>query len=922
MRRAIVYLFFSLFCLFVFFSYASLAAGPTKISYFVDTPSTWTKEDSPYLVQNHVVVRAPLTIEPGTVVKFSSGNPADLTLQNDFYVKGTREEPVVFTSIRDDSYMGDNDDDHGYYKPRVGDWIGLNFNPYQDYALKIEHAKIMYSAFGISIYSSNNHYKNRTVKNCEMKNNGYGILVNNAEPVIENNLIANNQFGIGVNASSKVTKISNNSIFDNEFGAIGSNNANPSLGALDARYNWWGDKSGPNGPDNPNGKGNKVFGKVLFDPWIKEDPLQTPDPVIIIPGIIGSWEKNGKWQIDPIFHTYDDLRSAFLANGYEDGEDEENGGNFFTFPYEWRDSNKVNAVELKAKIQKIKNETNRPKVDIVAHSMGGLLAREYIESTYYQNDIDQLITIGTPHLGAPKDYIKWEGGGWMYDIYEIVGRTIFDHEAQENGFTDSFDYIRNRPILSIKELLPIYNYLYDVNNNYSLRASYPINYPQNDFLENLNKQEKIQMLRNVDFTKIVGKMNVEESTISGYNVVDSNISNFWEHGIPKDFYNPIFVDNGLRYGDGDETVPLYSAEATEIPADKTIYFESEHNTLPTNAQQDILETLTGARPEEKINEWKIDDILIGLVFSPVDIQIISPSGKRLGKDFETGEELNEIEGAYYSGFDTDTEFITIPNPEDGEYKILTQGNGEGGSYKIETTKISENPADPDNAKESSVTIERETQTGEIQEAKVEVVGDQVMYNPDTTPPTISISSPEEKDYTNDKVLTIDYKAEDSESGIASDTWQVEKDGENLNWQEKNINLSFEHLGNYTLKVSATDQARNSNKKEVKFQITTSLDAIKTNINHYFDLGLIKKKIARKYLMIKLRHLENLFNLLEKIQNSKLKPKPKQAAIVALEKIINADIDRIIRRINCKSPQWIDPKAAEFLIEDLNYVRSF
>ncbi|PIU78398.1 MAG: hypothetical protein COS72_02740, partial [Candidatus Moranbacteria bacterium CG06_land_8_20_14_3_00_43_56] len=282
MRRASVYLFFSLFCLFVFFARISHAAGPTKISYFVDTPSTWTKEDSPYLVQNHVVVRAPLTIEPGTVVKFSSGNPADLTLQNDFYVKGTREEPVVFTSIRDDSYMGDNDDDHGYYKPRVGDWIGLNFNPYQDYALKIEHAKIMYSAFGISIYSSNNHYKNRTVKNCEMKNNGYGILVNNAEPVIENNLIANNQFGIGVNASSKVTKISNNSIFDNEFGAIGSNNANPSLGALDARYNWWGDKSGPNGPDNPNGKGNKVFGKVLFDPWIKEDPLQTPDPVIII----------------------------------------------------------------------------------------------------------------------------------------------------------------------------------------------------------------------------------------------------------------------------------------------------------------------------------------------------------------------------------------------------------------------------------------------------------------------------------------------------------------------------------------------------------------------------------------------------------------------------------------------------------------
>ncbi|PIW92859.1 MAG: hypothetical protein COZ87_04405, partial [Candidatus Moranbacteria bacterium CG_4_8_14_3_um_filter_43_15] len=474
------------------------------------------------------------------------------TLQNDFYVKGTREEPVVFTSIRDDSYMGDNDDDHGYYKPRVGDWIGLNFNPYQDYALKIEHAKIMYSAFGISIYSSNNHYKNRTVKNCEMKNNGYGILVNNAEPVIENNLIANNQFGIGVNASSKVTKISNNSIFDNEFGAIGSNNANPSLGALDARYNWWGDKSGPNGPDNPNGKGNKVFGKVLFDPWIKEDPLQTPDPVIIIPGIIGSWEKNGKWQIDPIFHTYDDLRSAFLANGYEDGEDEENGGNFFTFPYEWRDSNKVNAVELKAKIQKIKNETDRPKVDIVAHSMGGLLAREYIESTYYQNDIDQLITIGTPHLGAPKDYMTWEGGEFM-GFESVALKYFFNQEAKENGYDSIFHYIRGRPMSSVQELLPVYDYLYDDNgSDYDLRTGYPANYPRNEFLENLNKREKTAELADTtELSNIVGKQDRQTTTISGYNVVNADMGELWEYGYPHGFEVPWVGDQGLRKSDGD-----------------------------------------------------------------------------------------------------------------------------------------------------------------------------------------------------------------------------------------------------------------------------------------------------------------------------------------------------------------------------------
>lgn len=107
MRRAIIYSSFSLFCLGIFFVLPSQATGPTKISYSVDSPSTWTKENSPYLVQNHVIVKAPLTIEPGTVIKFAS-SLADLTLQNDFFVKGTREEPVVFISLWDDSYSSRN----------------------------------------------------------------------------------------------------------------------------------------------------------------------------------------------------------------------------------------------------------------------------------------------------------------------------------------------------------------------------------------------------------------------------------------------------------------------------------------------------------------------------------------------------------------------------------------------------------------------------------------------------------------------------------------------------------------------------------------------------------------------------------------------------------------------------------------------
>ncbi len=45
------------------------------------------------------------------------------------------------------------------------------------------------------------------------------------------------------------------------------------------------------------------------------------DPVVIIPGILGSSDKNGVWLIDPIFHTYDDLIETLKANGYTEGVD-------------------------------------------------------------------------------------------------------------------------------------------------------------------------------------------------------------------------------------------------------------------------------------------------------------------------------------------------------------------------------------------------------------------------------------------------------------------------------------------------------------------------------------------------------------------------------------------------------------------------
>lgn len=897
---------------FTFFALETKAY--TELSSDDPIPSIWTKSNSPYVIKTRIVANDPVTIEPGVVVKFKYA--ASAIFNNSVTAIGTEKEKIVFTAWADDAHGGDTNGDLDSTKPKAGYWYRLLIG--SSAAAHFENTLFLYGGehpWG-TLSLQPNSAKSVMVKNSEFRHNKYaGIYINyNPDQIIEKNTFSDNGEGIVLNDcyyNASLT-ISNNSFDGNINYGAKVNYPYYKYNKIYAQNNWWGDWTGPYHPTlNPNGKGDQISDNVIFDPWIGKEK---PDPVIVIPGIMGSWEKNGIWQIDPIFHTYDDLRSAFLANGYEIGE------NYFEFPYQWRDSNIKSAKLLQKEIQKIKEDTSRPKVDIVAHSMGGLLAREYIESDYYQNDVDQLITLGTPHLGAPKSYIKWEAGAFFSDIFELAGKHFFNQEAKENGYDSIFHYIRGRSIESVRELLPVYDYLWDDNGiDYDLRVGYPTDYPRNEFLENLNKVEKMKALEDIEFVKIVGKPEGAKTTISGYNVVNVDMGELWEHGYPHSFEIPWIGDQGLRRSEGDRTVPLLSAESNNILSDKIKYLSSNHNSLPTDAQQDILEILTGRRPDEMIDKWQIDDIFLGFVFSPVDVQIISPSNKRLGKDFATGSELNEIAGAYYAGFNTNTEFFVIPNPEDGEYKILTQGTGEG-EYKIETTKITDDSDDPDNTKESSVIIEGETQVDEVQEAKIEVAGDEIIYNPDKTPPMIDIFSPEEKSYNNDGILTIDYTIEDTESGVENENWQVEKDGQNLNWLEKNIDLSLERLGSYTLKVFAMDKAGNQADEERKFQITTNLNAIQTNLAHYYELKLIKKRIAYKYFNTKLNNLEKLFELLEKIQDSKLKPKPKQTIIEALKRIIDADINRLTRQIDRKSPRWIDPKVADFLIEDINFIR--
>ena len=412
---------------------------------------------------------------------------------------------------------------------------------------------------------------------------------------------------------------------------------------------------------------------------VKVSTLPTEEklnPVIIIPGIMGSAKKGDVWLIDPILHTYDDLIATLEANGYESQK------NLFTFPYEWRDSNVETAKLLKTKIADVKekcaaanlSDTDCSKVDLVAHSMGGLVARQYVQSSDYQNDVDQLIFLGTPHRGSPKAYLMWEAGEFPPGFRNFLAAQFFVSEARRSGYKNIFDYIRLRPILSVKELLPITDYLKDKNSG--VLRHYPNNYPRNEFLESMNSNTDKLINSGIKITNIVG--NTGSNTIETIEVYPSEELTKWEHG----------QEVGLIIGPGDNTVTIHSSKLNDEVLNEE-WMNTSHDGLPKETAARIFELLTNRIADKVVYLSPVEKIFSIQLQSPIDVVVIDPDGRKVGKNFANGQEYSEIPGSFYSGFQTDEEYITIPNPLEGEYKIELQGTDNGGEYGVVTSLISE-----------------------------------------------------------------------------------------------------------------------------------------------------------------------------------------------------------------------------------------
>jgi pimeloyl-ACP methyl ester carboxylesterase len=110
---------------------------------------------------------------------------------------------------------------------------------------------------------------------------------------------------------------------------------------------------------------------------------------------------------------YGRLTDAFADLGYRidpPAGDDGAGPACYTFPYDWRQDNRLSARQLGEAVERWSERHPGAEAWIVAHSNGGVVARWYIEQEGGKDRVGRLVLLASPWDGTPKAmYMLFQG---------------------------------------------------------------------------------------------------------------------------------------------------------------------------------------------------------------------------------------------------------------------------------------------------------------------------------------------------------------------------------------------------------------------------------------------------------------------------------------------------------------------------------
>jgi pimeloyl-ACP methyl ester carboxylesterase len=158
----------------------------------------------------------------------------------------------------------------------------------------------------------------------------------------------------------------------------------------------------------------------------------------------------GLWKIDGYSGFRNMLLEAFELEAGTASDEDTRVANYYEFPYDWRRDNRASARRLQRFVEqrlhrwRVETAFRDARVIVIAHSMGGLVARYYLDVLGGWTDCRALVTIGTPFRGSVK----------ALNVLSNGHRVLF---------TDFTEVVRS--LTSVYQLLPRYEMVED-NGSY------------------------------------------------------------------------------------------------------------------------------------------------------------------------------------------------------------------------------------------------------------------------------------------------------------------------------------------------------------------------------------------------------------------------------------------------------------------------
>ncbi|MEM7347139.1 MAG: C13 family peptidase, partial [Chloroflexota bacterium] len=218
-----------------------------------------------------------LTIPAGQIIKSTAGalvleGGATLT------VLGTAENPVVLTSIKDDSHGGDTNNDGSQSLPDPGDWGGIRSQAGPIPAtLNLGHILLRYAETGLdaqgNLALSDGIIEWSNLQAIQLS----PPMTATTSATLQRSILRNGaQDGLAIEMLPKTLSLQNNAIYNNS--RFGLRDVTNSGAAVNATAIWWGDAVGPKAETGDAvGIGDMVTGNVNYAEWLTAPPSYVTD---------------------------------------------------------------------------------------------------------------------------------------------------------------------------------------------------------------------------------------------------------------------------------------------------------------------------------------------------------------------------------------------------------------------------------------------------------------------------------------------------------------------------------------------------------------------------------------------------------------------------------------------------------------------